>query len=78
MLSSLSRAVREELKDRNIFVTAVCPGPVETRFFNKLTEADIKLKLLSRSRSIDVALKAYKDNLRNKDLSVFGITDEYF
>lgn len=31
---SFSRALNEELKKRKICVTAVCPGPVETEFFN--------------------------------------------
>ena len=30
---SFSRALGEELRRRNIHVTAVCPGPVRTRFF---------------------------------------------
>ena len=30
---SYSRALAVELKKKNIYVTAVCPGPVETEFF---------------------------------------------
>lgn len=30
-----SRALSEELRTRGIYVTAVCPGPVETEFFDK-------------------------------------------
>ena len=32
---SLSRALREELGPEEIYVTAVCPGPVRTEFFEK-------------------------------------------
>lgn len=32
---SYSRALGEELRRRRIFVTAVCPGPVDTEFFGK-------------------------------------------
>lgn len=32
---SFSRALREELRPRGISVTAVCPGPSETEFFNR-------------------------------------------
>ncbi len=51
---SYSRALAAELKKREIYVTAVCPGPVETEFFGialnggklapikKLTMADPK------------------------------------
>mgnify|MGYP000835713314 CR=1 FL=1 len=31
---SFSRSLREELKTRGIIVTAVCPGPVDTPFFD--------------------------------------------
>ena len=31
---SFSRALREELKSSGIYVTAVCPGPVDTPFFD--------------------------------------------
>lgn len=31
---SFSRSLREELKEKSIWVTAVCPGPVETEFFD--------------------------------------------
>ena len=30
---SFSKALRAELKERQIYVTAVCPGPVKTEFF---------------------------------------------
>lgn len=30
---SFSRALAEELRERRIYVTAVCPGPVDTKFF---------------------------------------------
>ena len=31
---SYSRALNRELKDRGISVTAICPGPVKTEFFD--------------------------------------------
>lgn len=32
---SFSRALAEELREREIYVTVVCPGPVDTEFFEK-------------------------------------------
>ena len=32
---SFSRALQEEVRSRGIFITAVCPGPVETPFFHR-------------------------------------------
>ncbi len=33
-VDSFSLALREELKDREIYVTSICPGPVDTPFFD--------------------------------------------
>ena len=40
---SFSRSLRTELCDEEIFVTAVCPGPVETEFL-KLPDKKKKIK----------------------------------
>lgn len=69
---SFSRALREELRTLDIAVTAVCPGPVDTRFFNNFNDIGVKIGMINRARSIDVALYGYKDNLRNKSVSVYG------
>lgn len=39
-LLSLSRAVSEELRDTNITVITLCPGPTRTRFFEKANMLD--------------------------------------
>ena len=59
---SFSRALREELRDKGIIVTAVCPGPVDTPFFNIAektgsTLAIKKLTLVSAKRVVNQALK---------------------
>ena len=47
---SLSRALRNELKDRKIHVTAVCPGPVETEFFCITWRSRIQEKISYKGR----------------------------
>lgn len=42
---SFSRALHYELQDRKISVTAVCPGPVKTAFFDIAEETGYSLKL---------------------------------
>lgn len=69
---SFSRAIREELRDRKIDVLAVTPGPVKTRFFNKLENADEKLSFIKKESALEVALTAYKDSLNGKSISVYG------
>lgn len=44
---SFSRALNDELKEQGIYVTAVCPGPVETEFFD--VASDGKEKQAERS-----------------------------
>lgn len=58
---SFSRSLREELKEKSIWVTAVCPGPVETEFFDIAekygsTLAVKKLTLVSPQRVVKEAL----------------------
>ncbi len=57
---SLSRALNYELKSRNISVTAVCPGPVNTSFFSSLENVkEYKKKfLITPQRVAKGSLKA--------------------
>ena len=59
---SFSRAIGQEVKKNGIFVTAVCPGPVDTDFFSGLENvAEYKRKhLISAKRVALGALKASK------------------
>lgn len=83
---SFSRSIREELKEKSIWVTAVCPGPVETEFFDIAekygsTLAVKKLTLVSPQRVVKAALL---DSYDRKALSVcsfpikaFGIISKF-
>lgn len=66
---SFSRALRAELKKKKIYVTAVCPGPVETPFFSGLDNVkEYKKKYaISPQRVAKGALKASK---RKKSLYI--------
>ncbi len=69
---SFSRALREELKEKSIWVTAVCPGPAETEFFDiaekyGTTLAVKKLTIVSPKRVVKDALL---DSYDKKALSV--------
>lgn len=41
---SFSRAIRSELRKKGINVLAVCPGPVDTEFFNTAETGETKMK----------------------------------
>lgn len=73
---SLSRALQRELKPRGIYVTAVCPGPVETPFLKHAYGEEFEpnlLKRLTMARTECVVMKAINDCKRNKAVSVCGI-----
>lgn len=77
---SYSRALGRELKDKEIYVTAVCPGPVDTEFFDIAeTTAEIPLyKKLVMANPKKVVRKALTDSYMGKSVSVYGITMKAF
>lgn len=77
---SYSRALNEELKARNIYVTAVCPGPVKTEFFDIAeTTGEIPLyKRLVMANPKRVVAKAVRDSVAGRDISVYGLTMKAF
>lgn len=69
---SYSRALRQELKNRRISVTSVCPGPVDTEFF-QVAGSDLKLfKRLAMAKPEQVVEKAIKDAALGNELSIYG------
>lgn len=77
---SYSRALGEELRDRDIAVIAVCPGPVKTEFFDIAeTTGQIPLyKLLVMANPRHVVRAALKDSIMKRDISIYGITMKAF
>lgn len=77
---SFSQALNQELKKRGIYVTSVCPGPVDTEFFSIAekygkTLAVKKLTMVSARR---VVKKAIRDCYRKKPLSVCSLPIQAF
>lgn len=72
---SYSRALNWEVRPREIFVTAVCPGPVKTEFFD-IAETTGKIPLYKRLTMADpvkVVKKALRDSMMGKTISVYGV-----
>lgn len=72
---SYSRALNTELKGRNICVTAVCPGPVNTEFFD-IAETTGQISLYKRLMMADagnVVKLALRDSMMGKSLSIYGL-----
>ena len=71
---SYVRALRAESREKQLRVTAVCPGAVKTEFFNRaLTKKHLPAyKKLVMADPKKVVKKAWQDNEKNKEVSVYG------
>ena len=72
---SFSRALNRELAYRGIYVTAVCPGPVNTEFFEvaeQYSETPLvkKMTMITSEKCVAAALRA---SYHKKDIVVPGI-----
>lgn len=77
---SFSRALNEELRDRQIHVTAVCPGPVDTEFFDRAEVGSdtLFIKKLVMAKPENVVRKALLDARNKKDVSVYSLPIQAF
>ena len=70
-VTALSRALRDELRPRGINVTAVCPGPMDTDFWNVANVPEGKSRLIDRLPRVDpkaVAVGSLRAAKRGKAL----------
>lgn len=71
---SFSRGLNAELRGRDIHVTAVCPGWVQTEFFARAetSQKDAVIYFNHMYQAKDVIDTAYRDAKKNKDVSIHG------
>lgn len=71
---SLSRALHHELYKRQIYVTAVCPGPVDTAFFEVAEKGGdmLAIKKYVMAKPDVVVDKALRDSYFRKEVSVYS------
>lgn len=72
---SFSRALRQELLGKGIYVTSVCPGPVDTPFFDiaEKTGTTLAVKKLTMVDADRVVRKALRDSYHKKSMSVCSL-----
>ncbi len=75
---SFSEALNEELKDRNVSVTCLCPGPTYTNF-GKTAEYDKSkaFRYLNPAEPKDVAVTGYKAMMKGKSVVVHGAGNKF-
>ena len=77
---SFARALVVELRSKEIYVTAVCPGPVDTPFFDiaEKTGSTLAFKKAFMACPEDVVAKALRDSFLRKPVSVYGCSMNAF
>lgn len=76
-LKNLSRALSVELEPRNITVTAVCPGWIDTDMLPREKDGK-RIKYTGMISAKEVVRQALKDHKKGKDLSAPGFFSKYF
>lgn len=75
-VNSWSAAIRNELKDSNISVTALLPGATDTDFFNKAEMQDSKILDSKLSKPEDVAKDGYEALMSGDDKIISGMKNK--
>lgn len=70
-VQSYALALREELKDTGVTVTALLPGPTETEFFERADLEDTRVGQAEKDDPAQVARQGF-DGLMKGEASVFG------
>lgn len=79
-VNSFAQALRVELMDKGIIVTSVCPGPVDTPFFDIAEKSGkmLSIKAMTMVASKDVVKKALRDACDKKATSVYSLPIQAF
>jgi uncharacterized protein len=75
-LRSFGQAIRHELKDRNINVTVLMPGPTETDFFDRADMNDTKVAQSPKQDAEEVAEAALKALSEGSDHVIPGLKNK--
>jgi len=77
---SFSRALAEELKEKEIYVTSICPGPVNTPFFDiaETYDSTLAIKKMTMIEPQQAVQKALKDSYYRKTMSVSSLPIQAF
>jgi short-subunit dehydrogenase len=66
-VQSFAQALRDELRDTNITVTALQPGATETNFFHRADMDDTKVANMRKSDAADVARQGFEALMAGKE-----------
>jgi short-subunit dehydrogenase len=75
-VQSFTEAIREEVKDKGITITALLPGATDTDFFRKANMKSSKILQGKLSDPADVAKDGYEALMEGKDKVVSGLKNK--
>ena len=73
-VQSFAEALREELKDTDVSVTALMPGPTDTNFFHRADMDDTPVGAASKDDPAVVAKQGFEALMKGKEKVVAGST----
>jgi short-subunit dehydrogenase len=71
-VQSFAEALRNELKDTNITITALQPGPTDTNFFHRADMDDTRVGAGKKDDPAEVARQGFEALMAGKDHIVAG------
>ncbi|ETK36645.1 SDR family NAD(P)-dependent oxidoreductase [Microbispora sp. ATCC PTA-5024] len=71
-VQSFSQAIRNELKDSGVTVTALLPGPTDTKFFERAGMEDTKVGSGSKDDPAEVARQGFDALMKGDDRVIAG------
>jgi short-subunit dehydrogenase len=71
-LQSFSEAVQNELKDTNVTITSLMPGPTDTNFFTRADMEDTKVGAGKKDDPAQVAKQGFEALMAGKDKIIAG------
>lgn len=71
-IHSFSEALRNELKDTGVTVTALMPGPTDTNFFHRAEMDDTKVGASEKDDPAVVAKQGFEALMKDKDAAIAG------
>ena len=75
-IDSFSVALRNELKDTDITVTCLMPGPTDTEFFARADMLDTKVGTEEKAEAADVARTGFEAMIRGESSVVHGLKNK--
>ncbi len=75
-LQSFAEAIRYELKDSGVTVTALQPGPTDTEFFERAGMRDAKVASSDKDDPAEVAERGFEALMAGKDHVVVGMKNK--